>query len=405
MTRVLVTGIGAASPAAIGGRDALRAAAQGEPPRPTPLTGFDASTLPVQAAFLVPGKMTKLLKPYLKQRKSLKLMSQDARLAVLAAAHALTDAGLDPAARDAWPTSPRDVGLYMGVGLEPGEVAEVGPALALARAGSEARVELARLGGEGLDLIPPLSALKTLPNMALAHVSINFDLMGPGESLSCWSTAGLHAFAAATEAIERGECEVALVGAADSDVDFDALTTLIRTGVLTPLRADQAEALELWSLGRGWLVGEGGAFVVLESEAHAEARGARPLAAVEGGANLSLPPMAPGVMSSRGVEKVLTPLLGGARRCRVAGAAGHSTVWRGQEAEGLKAALAEAGGEAALEYPSRRHGACGCATALLDLVSLLGAEGDPSEDVAVLAWGPTGEYAAARLSRVELGGA
>ncbi|MEO1272564.1 MAG: beta-ketoacyl synthase N-terminal-like domain-containing protein [Myxococcota bacterium] len=390
---VVVTGVGVASASAIGGRQELAAAPMA---RPTPLDALERA-LPVEMAFQVPGTMSRLLKPYLKQRKSLKLMSRDARLAVLAAAHALTDAGLDPQARDRWATAPEEVGLYMGVGLEPGDVSEVGQALAVARIDQEARVDLARLGQEGIDRIPPLAALKTLPNMALAHVAINFDLMGPGEALSCWSTAGLHALAAAHEAIERGLCQVALVGAADSDVDFDGLALLIRAGLLTtPLRADPTGARDLWHAGPGWIPGEGAAFVVLESLEHAQARGVSPVARMVGTTNVMLPPRSPGIMAPEGVRRALAPLLSD-RPCRVASAAGHAMGWRQAEAVGVEAARAEAAGLAELVFPGRGHGYCGCATALLDLVSLLGSSDEG--DVAVVGWGPTGEYAAARLSR------
>lgn len=196
---VVITGLGVISAAGVGWAEV--AAAQAVAPRA--VEGFDASGFPAwaQVAYQVPSLRPQ---PYMKRRKDLKVMSRDAQLALVAAGLAVEDAGLDPREPGAWPFAAEDVALYMGVGLEPGDVTELGPAAAAAR-GADGRIDLEALGSVGIDRIPPLSALVTLPNMALAHVSINLELMGRGEALSPWGTAGLDAVAAAAESVARGQ--------------------------------------------------------------------------------------------------------------------------------------------------------------------------------------------------------
>lgn len=389
---VLITGLGLVS--AAGQSVQAHAQALGSPSAPTPLAGFDASGMPVQVAYQA-GKIKP--QPYMLRRKDLKLMSRDAQLAVLAAGLAMEDAGYAPMQPEGWPTPPEEIGLYMGAGLEPGQITELSGVMA--DCAPKGRVELARLGGHSIDLIPPLSSLKTLPNMALAHVSINLGLMGPGESLSPWGSAGLLALGVAAEAIARGECEVALVGAADSDVDLGGVTSHARLDYLAALEAGQAaRALEPLE---GQVLGEGACFFVLESREHAAARGARVLARVAG-ADCSMP-RAPEVafFSVEGLSP-LARSLGGAPRggdLWVMGAAGHSEAWRRAEEVALTGALGAQGWS--MQRASDAVGSCVAASGLLDLgvglaAALSAGERAPGALLG-LAWGLSGQWAAARL--------
>ena len=71
----------------------------------------------------------------------------------------------------------------------------------------------ALLAGPGRDLYPPLLPLKTLPNMALAHVSINLGLMGENAAWAGEEGAGWTALHAAWWAVAEGRCAAALAGA------------------------------------------------------------------------------------------------------------------------------------------------------------------------------------------------
>lgn len=377
---VVITGLGLVSGAGVGW-EAHAGCEERTGARPGALSQFDGTTMPVQAAFQVARPRPQ---PFMKRRKDLKLMSRDARLAVQAAGLALSDAQITPMDPGTWPVAPEDAGLFMGVGLEPGNITELGYVAADCGTSNHG-IDLDRLGAHSIDLIPPLSALKTLPNMALAHVSINLGLMGPGEALSPWGTSGFGALAVAVEAIERLECDFALVGAADSDVDLGGVSTHARLGLAAPLTLNQAQTDDLWGLG-GFILGEGAAFFVVETRESAESRGAEVLARVDRVSGTAVPGADLGAFDAATMRAVVEPMRepGDA----VLGAGGHNAAWRALEAAAL----------GALEYPSRALGWCGAASGLLDLGAALASRRAAGRGGGLVgtAWSPSGDWAAVR---------
>ena len=196
-------------------------------------------------------------KQFVTRRKDLKLMARDSRLAVAAAVLALDDAGVD------WADGDDRLGVFVGVGHEKGEVQDVAPAAAASRDGPWLSIE--RLSSHGLDLMNPLSSLRTLPNMALAHVAIRVGARGPNLALSADEGAGALALDEGRWAVASGECDRVLAGGADS------LTTL----------AGFCLAWRQHRLGPGLPPGEGAAFLVMESAEAAWARGAAAYRRVE----------------------------------------------------------------------------------------------------------------------------
>ncbi|HVS03298.1 MAG TPA: beta-ketoacyl-[acyl-carrier-protein] synthase family protein [Thermoanaerobaculia bacterium] len=102
---------------------------------------------------------------------------------------------------------------------------------------------------------------------------------GPVETLSSACTSGALAIAAALDALQGGEVELALAGGSDSLCEltyagFNALRA-VDPRPCRPFRADRA----------GMSLGEGAAVLVLETAAHAARRGARPLAELLAGAS------------------------------------------------------------------------------------------------------------------------
>ena len=190
------------------------------------------------------------LRPWLKRRKDRKLLARSAELALAAAGPALGD----------WPGDRTELGLFVGVGREPPDDGESEAALvAVARDGV---LDEGLLAGPGRDLYPPLLPLRTLPNLVLAHVSINLDICGENGTWGGGTTAGLRAITAAIRAVAEGRCEAALAGGADSLVDVGNARDRLR-------------------LGGSGAPGEAAAFVRVESLDAAWKRGARLLALVE----------------------------------------------------------------------------------------------------------------------------
>jgi len=179
-------------------------------------------------------------------------MARAARLAVGAAHMALQDAGR---------SLPKEAGIFMGVGREPGSLDDILAPLKHSL-DSKAQLSLERLAREGMSYMNPLSSLKTLPNMSLAHVAIQLGLMGPTQALCTDAKAGARALLEGATAILDGRCPLALAGAADSRVAFPERVAAQRLSSLEPL-------------------GEAAVFYLLEPLKEAQARGAKIYALVE----------------------------------------------------------------------------------------------------------------------------
>lgn len=158
------------------------------------------------------------LKPWLRRRKDRKVMARPSQLALAAAGPAMAGFTGDPV----------DLGIFLGVGREPPDSGESEPALAASAA--EGVLDEARLAGPGRDRYPPLLPLKTLPNMALAHISINLGVMGENNAWAGDGGAGMRAVVSGVHAVREGRAPAALVGGADANVDLGSARDRLRRG-------------------------------------------------------------------------------------------------------------------------------------------------------------------------------
>jgi 3-oxoacyl-[acyl-carrier-protein] synthase II len=95
---------------------------------------------------------------------------------------------------------------------------------------------------------------------------------------------GLVAVLQGVDLIRRGVCDVVLAGSADASLEPFVLSAFRRMRILSH-DDDPARAIRPWDRSRsGFLVGEGGALLVLERADRAEDRGAVPYAEIAGGA-------------------------------------------------------------------------------------------------------------------------
>lgn len=110
--------------------------------------------------------------PYLRQRKSVKFMGVQDRLAVVAAGRALEAAGLRDVA-----LGPR-TGLYLAVGYLPFEQDDIDRLIETSTDPGGA-ISMALFSTRGYTSVNPLITFRCLSNMPAYHVSANFDLQGP----------------------------------------------------------------------------------------------------------------------------------------------------------------------------------------------------------------------------------
>jgi len=171
------------------------------------------------------------LRRWLKRRKDQKLMARPSQLLLPAAGVALGD----------WPGERLELGLFVGVGREPPDEGDSQAALVASARDGALDDEL--LAGPGRDRYPPLLPLQTLPNMALAHVSIHLDIGGENGAWAGGAAAGLRAMVAGIQAVAEGRCPAALVGASDAQADRGSQRDRLRLGLGTPPGEGAAAAL------------------------------------------------------------------------------------------------------------------------------------------------------------------
>ncbi len=124
------------------------------------------------------------------------------------------------------------------------------------------------------DLRPTLF-LAQLPNLLAGNISIVHGVVGSSRTFMGEEASGVDALRLAHARIAAGQSEISLVGGAYNGTRWD-LVLLFKLG--TPLL--EAPFRPVWDRGPDGAIALAamGAFVVLESRAHAESRGARPLA-------------------------------------------------------------------------------------------------------------------------------
>jgi len=183
------------------------------------------------------------------------------QLAVAAADLAMRDAGLGPDAPS--DIDPERIGVFAGCGM-----------------GGAAALETAYRGGR----VPPLTIPAFMPNAPASHVAMRHRVQGPVLTYSVACASSAVAIAEAAKAIQRGDVDLAIAGGSEA---------LIVPGVVLAWQAMQtlasfkpgeaATAIRPFASDRsGFCLGEGAAFLVLESTERARRRGARSYARLSG---------------------------------------------------------------------------------------------------------------------------
>jgi 3-oxoacyl-[acyl-carrier-protein] synthase-1 len=190
-------------------------------------------------------------------RRSLLAMSKAALYCALAAREAIADAGLEAAAL----ASPR-AGCIVGSGI--------GSTTAVYRGGVEVHAGRTRR-------VDPYSVLKAMSNAASASLAHLFRIGGRSYSLTSACATSAHAIGHAAELVRAGTLDVALAGGGEEVDELVAAAFCALRGALAGRRNDAPElAARPFAADRdGFVLASGAAVVVVESEEHARARGAR----------------------------------------------------------------------------------------------------------------------------------
>ncbi|HJF52669.1 MAG TPA: beta-ketoacyl-ACP synthase II [Butyricicoccus pullicaecorum] len=257
-TKLVITGMGAVTPIGVGVPaywQALTAGTCGI----GRITRFDASDLPVQIAAEL-----KDFDPAAYMPKTLaRTMDPFMQYAFVAAEEALGDSGLDIAA------DPDRVGIVMGTAMD--GVTTV--------AGTQQAYDAGKRVG-------PRFVPMTIGNIAAAQISIAHGITGPSMTLNTACSAGGDAIMTAAMLLRTGEADAVLAVGGESILCPIVVAGLSQAHALSRRNDDPEQACRPFDADRdGFVIGEGGGALILETEEHARARGAHIYAELAGYAN------------------------------------------------------------------------------------------------------------------------
>ncbi|MEU1298923.1 beta-ketoacyl-[acyl-carrier-protein] synthase family protein [Streptomyces shenzhenensis] len=113
------------------------------------------------------------------------------------------------------------------------------------------------------------------PSTLASAVAERFGAQGPVQTVSTGCTSGLDAVGYAFHAVEEGRADVCIAGASDSPISPITMACFDAIKATSPNNDDPAHASRPFDNNRdGFVMGEGGAVLVLEELEHARARGA-----------------------------------------------------------------------------------------------------------------------------------
>ena len=267
MRRVVVTGMGIASPLGIGVEHVWRRLLNGESGLST-IQSFDPKDLPCRVAGQVPVGPKAENKLDLSEWipvKDQKKMDRFIHMAMVAGAEAVEDSGWQPETEE----DRCATGVMIGSGV--GGLESIYDASVLVQAGKARRVS-------------PFFIPSALINLASGHISIKYGFKGPNHAVVTACASGVHAIGDAARLIMWGDADVMVAGGAEATVCELGIAGFCASRALSTGFNDRPQAASRpWDKDRdGFVMGEGAGVLVLEEYEHARKRGAKIYAEVAG---------------------------------------------------------------------------------------------------------------------------
>jgi 3-oxoacyl-[acyl-carrier-protein] synthase II len=275
--RVVVTGLGMVTPVGLDVESTWSALKEGRG-GVGPVTLFDAGSFATRIAaelkeFSLPDDL-----PGGKDRWA--GHGRNTRIALAAGSQAVKHAGL----YEGPGIDPARVGVYLGSGE--GQ-ADFGRFVNLINRSSDGGlVDTRQFTGQGVELLDPLREAEQEPGTPAGHLAALLGARGPNLSCLTACAAGAQAIGEAAELIRRGEADVMLAGGVHSMIHPFGLTGFILLTAMSTRNDEPGRASRPFDRDRdGFVIGEGGGVLVLESYEHARARGAEIYGEVAGHAS------------------------------------------------------------------------------------------------------------------------
>jgi 3-oxoacyl-[acyl-carrier-protein] synthase II len=256
--RVVITGLGAITPMALNMPDTWNALLAGRSGIDH-IASFDTSDLRVTFA----GEVRGFDPANYMDRKEARRLDPYIQYALAATKEAVADAQIDFSHDE-----PARVGVVVGTGI----------------GGLQATMEgMQTSQTKGLRKVSPFMIPNMLADSAAGKIAIEYNVHGPNHAVVSACASGTSACGEAFEMIRRGDADVVIVGGAEAAVLPMILAGFDVMGALSQRNENPAAACRPFDIDRdGFVMSEGAAILIMESEAHAAARQARAYAEVIG---------------------------------------------------------------------------------------------------------------------------
>ena len=256
--RVVVTGVGAISPAGIGVEALWDAVMEGRCCI-GPIERFDTTGYEVRIGGEVRGfdaaehGLTK---------KEARRLDRFVQFAFVAADEAMAQAGVRMADED-----PTRFGCVFGTGI--GGIDEI-------------QRGFSTLDAKGPKRVSPLFIPTMIGNIAAGDLSIRYGLRGECLNVVTACATGTHCIGTAVRDIRHGYLDAALVGGTEEAISPICIAGFTNLGALSRAEDPTQASLPFDARRGGFVAGEGAGALVIESLEHATARGARIIAEITG---------------------------------------------------------------------------------------------------------------------------
>ena len=248
--RVVVTGMGAVAPNGNSVSeywDALTAGQSGI----DHITYFDTTDFPVKIA----GEVSNFDPEQYFERKEVRKLDPFSVYALVASNEAIKMSGLDAGGFD-----PQRAGVMLGCGIG-------GITTLLA--------EHLVLQNRGARRISPFFVTKLISNIAGGQIAIKWDLRGPNQTVTSACASATDAIGLALRLIQSGSADIMVAGGTEAsicDLPLAGFSTI--RALCNAADPPQSASRPFDKDRRGFVMGEGAGILVLETEKHAQSRGA-----------------------------------------------------------------------------------------------------------------------------------
>lgn len=261
--RVVITGLGTVNPIGNNADEFYDALIEGRSGIAT-LEGWPTENIPSKIA----GQVKNLRIEDHFDAKEIRRTARFTQLAIIAARQAVAQAGLSVAAGSNGDSVDRDrVGVVNGTSL--GSFTDM--------------VAQIQSGGPTHERVSPFFVSRMLPNMPGASLAMEFGFRGHNDTSVTACAASTQSIGNALRVIQYGDADAVLAGGCEANLSDWGIATFTAMKALTTRNEDPEHASRPFDKDRDGFVGsEGAGYLFLESEEHAQARGAQIIAEVAG---------------------------------------------------------------------------------------------------------------------------